>query len=105
MRNTPTRVGDMFMRMITFVLAGLVCVAPAFSQSSRDMSPVDYEADLKSELPPTFPMDEGTRGDDQEVGYRIVGGHAARPGQWPSMIAIFRRSFANGKSSVCGGSI
>jgi secreted trypsin-like serine protease len=36
---------------------------------------------------------------------RIVGGSPARPGQWLSMVALFRLDHAEGRRSFCGGTV
>ena len=41
----------------------------------------------------------------QVVGYRIVGGTTAPAGAWPSMVAIYKRGFANGQVPICGGTV
>jgi hypothetical protein len=41
----------------------------------------------------------------QVVGYRIVGGTTAPAGAWPSMVALYKRGFANGQVPVCGATV
>lgn len=76
----------------------------AVAQTDRGLYQLDSDMLLRSELPSSFALDDKARGIDH-TGYRIVGGFPVRPGQWQSVVAIYRRSFANGRSPLCGGSI
>jgi secreted trypsin-like serine protease len=58
-------------------------------------SDIDYETTYRNLLPENESM---TRGGDPV--YRIVGGKPARPGAWPSMVALIFRNRA-----ICGGTV
>lgn len=42
---------------------------------------------------------------DAEINPRIVGGTPANPGQWASVVALFKRDAFEGRMSVCGGTL
>src|SRR4051794_203764 len=69
----------------------------AFSdpRASQQTGDVDYQAIYRNSLPE---IEMTTRGGDPV--YRIVGGKPARPGAWPSMVALRFRS-----RPICGGSV
>ena len=83
-------------RLTIVLLFGMSC-APALGGdgSSDGTSDIEYEATYRSLLPETEAM---TRGGDPV--YRIVGGKLARPGAWPSMVALVFRN-----RPICGATV
>lgn len=90
----------------------LLAGAPALAQQPAPMV-FDERPFLRSELPaavgrggaelPASSRDTG--GSDDGVLLRIVGGHAAPPGKWPSMIALYVRLPGRQPAFNCGGTI
>jgi secreted trypsin-like serine protease len=76
------------------VLVAALGAAPVAAQSAGDDAVV-----LHNTLPDHFQLGDGI------VGYRIVGGFAAKPGAWPSMVVIHDRTFENGHTPFCGGTV
>lgn len=73
-------------------LSGSAIADDAAIGGARDIS---YDATYRSSLPEKESL---TRGGDAV--YRIVGGKAAKPGAWPSMVALIYRNRA-----ICGGTV
>ncbi len=81
--------------------AVLLCAmgaAPVAAQTQAEQRAGDDEVFYRNTLPDQFDI-------NGVVGYRIVGGYAAKVGAWPSMVLIHARSFDNGRTPFCGGTI
>ena len=83
------------------LLATVLGTAPLAAQTAADSDENggDDTVVLRNMLPEQFDMNDGV------IGYRIVGGFAAKPGAWPSMIVLHDRTFDNGRTPFCGGTI
>ena len=75
------------------LLATVLGTAPLAAQTAADSDENggDDTVVLRNMLPEQFDMNDGV------IGYRIVGGFAAKPGAWPSMIVLHDRTFDNGR--------
>jgi hypothetical protein len=99
MRETMTRETSRRAPRIAFTALAAACVL-ALPRTAAAQGPAQ---EVRSDWPAADAI--GAVNGQQVVGYRIVGGTTAPAGAWPSVVAIYKRGFANGRIPICGGTI